>query len=75
MLPKECRAFLLGLTELTKRHRIGIQGCGCCGSPALVTIETSKESGYRIGDECDQLTWVDPSDSFTWREYKDEIIK
>ena len=32
------RAFLDGLTELTKKHQIKICGCGCCGSPFLVSI-------------------------------------
>lgn len=32
------KAFLRDLTEVTRRHRIAVGGCGCCGSPHLIEI-------------------------------------
>ena len=34
--------FLKELTALTKKHKIQISGCGCCGSPSLDCIEDFK---------------------------------
>lgn len=31
--------FLKELTTLTKKYRIEISGCGCCGSPRLECVE------------------------------------
>ena len=32
-------AFLQELAELTKKYNLEIDGCGCCGSPAIDTRE------------------------------------
>lgn len=51
----EC--FLKELTNLTKRYKIAINGCGCCGSPWLYNIET----GETIRDD---LTWDDDKEEY-----------
>lgn len=32
---EQIKMFLYELTELTKRHKVEVVGCGCCGSPWL----------------------------------------
>lgn len=32
------KLFLEELTQLSKKHRIAVNGCGCCGSPYLSDI-------------------------------------
>jgi hypothetical protein len=49
-------AFLAQLTELTKRYRIKVGGCGCCGSPYLDDSDEPVEGSYRFGG---QLMWQD----------------
>jgi hypothetical protein len=33
--PKNADEFLRELSELSKKHKIALGGCGCCGSPWL----------------------------------------
>lgn len=40
--------FLEELTKLTKKHKIFIGGCGCCGSPYLVDFNSV--AGEKIFD-------------------------
>lgn len=37
-------AFMRGLEELTRLHRIAIGGCGCCGSPFLAPLADAELS-------------------------------
>lgn len=37
--------FLKELTALTKKYKIEIWGCGCCGSPGLSSFEDSPVRG------------------------------
>lgn len=54
--------FLLELAELTNKHKIAIEGCGCCGSPRLQEIEFP--GSYSIG-------YSDvPTDDLTFTEGK-----
>lgn len=62
-------AFLAELTELSRRHRIAIGGCGCCGSPWLteltptptdVMIYEGVDGKYAIGEVNDEIVWVKP---------------
>jgi len=56
------KAFLEGLTKLTKRHGITIGGCGCCGSPWIMQYERDKLKGghYEMagGFGWDRLSFV-----------------
>ena len=40
------KAFLVELTELTRKHSIQVEGCGCCGSPGLGRLKPGEESGH-----------------------------
>ena len=58
-------AFLKDLEELTRKHKIVIWGCGCCGSPGLIPLqdtETGPNFRYVVDpDEEDPvcLKWTD----------------
>lgn len=61
-MEKNVENFLMELTKLTKTYGIIIGGCGCCGSPYLISVEDEtsiagfaydnltyeKEKGYSI---------------------------
>jgi len=47
--------FLEDLRKITIKHKLSINGCGCCGSPFLDTI--SDESGHYITVDGDCLEW------------------
>jgi len=62
-------AFLAELTELSRKHRIAIGGCGCCGSPWLFDLERKPTSEvaydgddgkYSFGEMNGELEWVKP---------------
>jgi hypothetical protein len=38
--------FLAELTELTLKYRIQVGGCGCCGSPYIVSIQEGTTGKY-----------------------------
>ena len=69
--------FLNELTALTKKYKISIDGCGCCGSPYLNEIEIiSDKSKYVIGpnksyDGEDDLRFTQPDDNF-WKWYHED---
>lgn len=69
MTPKE-KAFILALTELSKKHGVAVAGCGCCGSPFLVDGIPIVDSGYSFKDE--QLEWTDKK---TAKKYDTEIVE
>lgn len=48
-------AFLTELTELSRKYKIIVSGCGCCGSPYLMKADTQ---GQYIADDDDDLRWV-----------------
>ena len=56
-------AFLEGLAELSKRCRITIGGCGCCGSPFLDDMNSGPDQDktfkcYKISDHGDGVKAV-----------------
>jgi hypothetical protein len=57
-------AFLKELTDLSRKHRITIGGCGCCGSPYVAGMNDvgfdDKQSGQYICDDSTgyQLVWM-----------------
>lgn len=42
--------FLKELTNLSHKHKIYIDGCGCCGSPYLVCFEGEEKLNARVPD-------------------------
>lgn len=52
--------FLIDLAVLSQKHGIKIEGCGCCGSPALSQIrpEETKDFCYKVNDKNENLTWT-----------------
>lgn len=70
---KEKRAFLIELTELSRKHNIVITGCGCCGSPNVVERDCSNlEAGYGSGT-CD-VQWLAPGD-YDWEAHKGTVVR
>ena len=43
---EELHAFLVGLTQLTRKHGIVIHGCGCCNSPSLHALNKDEQTCY-----------------------------
>lgn len=69
------KAFVLELTELTKRHGIAIGGCGCCGSPYLVDCSKEfPEAGYAVTKDGDDITWVSPDNESRWKDSHTRIV-
>ena len=47
LAPERRQEFLDDLTTLTRKHRVEISGCACCGSPNLWVIEPEVAAGLR----------------------------
>lgn len=43
MTRDEFRAFLTDYQQLVKKHRMYLDGCGCCDSPFVNTVDDDKE--------------------------------
>ena len=70
------RQFILELNCLTRKHRIKIGGCGCCGSPFLEEIE--KEPGPNDGYACDgstELEWIAEIDPYFSEDDMGRIVR
>ena len=51
--------FLTELTVLSNKYGAKIEGCGCCGSPALTQIKPEMMNGsYKIDKENENLRWI-----------------
>ena len=51
----QVQAFLEALTELSRRTGITIEGCGCCGSPALALDGAFNPHAADVGNEPDAV--------------------
>ena len=49
-------AFMSELQALTKKYKIAIDGCGCCGSPFLTPLE-SDEGKYECSSAGTCIGW------------------
>lgn len=56
---KDKRAFLRALTKLSKRYKIGIIGCGCCGSPSLYPMRKTNGK-YDVAEDNTELEFEGP---------------
>lgn len=45
---QKLKKFLTELTDLSIKHGIVIEGCGCCGSPYLTEQEMTEDETYCI---------------------------
>jgi hypothetical protein len=56
--PEPLKAFLAELSELSRKHKIEIGGCGCCGSPFLFPLTDKELDGrYTLSHAEDYLRW------------------
>lgn len=62
-------AFLQELTALTRKHKIAIGGCGCCGSPFLCGTELLNGLYEVYGPNGDNLEYVKLEDAGTDEVY------
>jgi hypothetical protein len=55
------KEFLRELSKLSRRYKISIGGCGCCGSPFLSPI--SGDGGrYETSEDFDGMYWKQDND-------------
>lgn len=50
-------AFLRELTDLTRKHRVCIAGCGCCGSPYLLDLDDQLIDGAYVSWGDNDIEW------------------
>jgi hypothetical protein len=66
---EQLRAFLIELSELSRKHGLLIGGCGCCGSPYIMRKEDNQEpSGYLTYNSGD-LSWISPRKETDWQTF------
>lgn len=75
MTEEAVKAFLEELSALTRKHRIEIGGCGCCGSPFLMEVNDGQVEGcnYKISvfqHASGAPLWM--WEFLTWAEHDDE---
>ncbi len=59
----EIENFLNELTELSKKYKLYIDGCGCCNSPYIEKFSYMDNSSYNMNgkyvyDPKTQLKWI-----------------
>jgi hypothetical protein len=53
---EDVKKFLKELTNLSKKYKISISGCGCCGSPYLNTkVKIRNDDRYVVDTNLDHL--------------------
>jgi len=60
MFTEKEKAFLMDLEDISRKHGIIIEGCGCCGSPGLVLMEHHGKEDFP---------------KTKWKKYKNTIVK
>lgn len=64
--------FLVEITELSRKYRVLINGCGCCGSPSLEALPASgKYYKMKDGSGYGELKWFESDKDVEWA--KDDI--
>jgi len=81
MFTEKEKAFLMDLEDISRKHGIIIEGCGCCGSPGLALMEHhGPDCGYGT-DGKREIVWLHPEffkEDFPktkWEKYKNTIVK
>jgi hypothetical protein len=68
------RNFIIELEALSRKYKVLVGGCGCCGSPYLTKIsdecEWDEREGYTYED---RLDWLE-MDDYDWDEMKGKIV-
>lgn len=61
-------SFLSELTELTRKYKIKIGGCGCCNSPFLEEIPAEDILIAKYNNEASPLDghYIAPGDNLEW---------
>lgn len=68
------KEFIRELEQLSRKYKLKVWGCGCCGSPALHELEEREmleDSGYIYENG---LEWIFPGD-YDWCKSKDKVVK
>jgi hypothetical protein len=72
------KQFIIGLEKLSRKTGVIVEGCGCCGSPSLRTLDISDmppEAGYAFGAGMCEVAWLSPSDKAVWENYSEDLVK
>jgi hypothetical protein len=72
------KEFLIGLEKISRETGVIVEGCGCCGSPSLRTLDSSDmppEAGYAFGNDLCEIAWLSPRDGTNWEYYRNNIVK
>jgi hypothetical protein len=58
------REFLFELTELSRKHKLIVTACGCCGGPWISGCEEAAHpiGHYRTLPNGSELEWLIPGD-------------
>ena len=75
---EKIKAFMIGLTKLTKETGVVIGGCGCCGSP-YVSVTDAKDiddarAAYGYG-YAGEVAWLTPTKEDSWESFSDSIVR
>lgn len=61
-IPEERQSqFLKELSALSRKHKITVGGCGCCGSPWLHHDSKLRGGKYEIDEMSDKLVFISKS--------------
>ena len=60
---EKVKEFLRDLNKVSRKHKVAIMGCGCCGSPFLCHMEKT-DGRYEVNDvDSDHLRWKRNNDT------------